>query len=28
VTIESLGELSLKGFHRPMATYKILDLKE
>ena len=28
VTIESLGELSLKGFHRPMAIYKILDLKE
>ena len=28
VTTELLGELSLKGFHRPMAAYKILDLKK
>jgi adenylate cyclase len=26
--VEPLGELNLKGFHRPIATYQVVGLKE
>lgn len=28
VEVEPLGELNLKGFHRPIATYQVTGLKE
>ncbi len=28
VEVESLGELNLRGFHRPVATYQVSGLKE